>query len=223
MRMMKTVCFFWLFILSLFSVNSIADDITEFDYPFLLGNWYWFSSQQDGIESDGESYRAMHVMFKSDYQFSMRLLRIDGQVEQWTGNYDIDDTNITFISEDEADQMHTYLLNYNRFVLDGAHFTKLAPEHLAGNWRTETISGQDVADNISEFALSLRPDFLFSAEISNQAGKKKEHRGVYYLEDDQIVLLYEEGQHDSRFVLNGQNTLTLTNKHFGMEAILNRE
>ncbi len=70
----------------------------------------------------------------------------------------------------------------------------------------------------------LRPDFLFSAEISNQAGKKKEHRGVYYLEDDQIVLLYEEGQHDSHFlVLNGHNTLTLTNKHFGMEAILSRE
>ncbi len=46
---------------------------------------------------------------------------------------------------------------------------------------------------------------------------------MYYLEDDQIVLLYEEGQHDSHFVLNGHNTLTLTNKHFGMEAILSRE
>ncbi len=44
----EDVLFFWLFILSLFSVNSIADDITEFDYPFLLGNWYWFSNQQEG-------------------------------------------------------------------------------------------------------------------------------------------------------------------------------
>ena len=216
--MMKTFYFFGLFILSLFSFHSVADDITEFDYPFLLGNWYWFSDQQDGVESEGERYRAMHVMFKSDYQFAMRLLRINGQVEQWTGNYNIDDTNITFVSAGEDDQIHTYLLNYNRFVLDGAQFTKLA-----GNWRAKNITGEDVADNISEFALSLRPDFLFSAEISNQAGKKKQHRGVYYLEDDQIVLLYEEGQHDSHFVLNGQNTLTLTNKHFGMEAILNRE
>ncbi|EAS64636.1 lipocalin family protein [Photobacterium angustum] len=212
-----------LFFFSTFSRPIIADDITEFDYPFLLGNWYWFSSTEAGVESEGESYRAMHVMFKSDYAFAMRLLRTDGKIEQWSGEYNIDETNITFVTEGEEDQMHTYMLSYNQFVLDGARFTKLAPENLPGNWKTSTISGSDVDHSISELSLTLRPDFLFSAEVSNNKGKSKEHRGIYYIEDNQLVLLYEDGQHDSEFELSSNDTLTLTNTHFGMEAILQRE
>ena len=212
-----------LFFFSAFSRPIIADDITEFDYPFLLGSWYWFSSTEAGVESAGESYRAMHVMFKSDYAFAMRLLRTDGNIEQWSGEYNIDETNITFVTEGEEDQMHTYMLSYNQFVLDGARFTKLAPENLPGNWKTSTISGSDVDHSISELSLTLRPDFLFSAEVSNDKGKSKEHRGIYYIEDNQLVLLYEDGQHDSEFELSSNDTLTLTNTHFGMEAILQRE
>lgn len=114
------------------------------------------------------------------------------------------------------------MLSYNQFLLDGARFTKLAPENLPGKWRSSQISGQDVGDSVSEIALSLRPDFLFSAEVSGKNGKKKEHRGIYFIEDDRIVLIYEDGQQDSQFRL-GSNTLTLSNKQFGMEAVMRRE
>ncbi|KLV03780.1 WD40 repeat protein [Photobacterium aquae] len=202
--------------------NAKASDLTEFDYPLLLGDWYWFSNTDEGVESEGASYRAMNVKFKSDYRFVIRLLQVDGSVDEWSGIYDIDETTVTFRSRGQPEQQHSYMLSYNQFLLDGARFTKLAPENLPGNWRSAQISGQDVGDAVSELSISLRPDFLFSAEVSGKDGKKKEHRGIYYIEDDRIVLIYEDGQQDSQFSL-GSDTLTLTNKQFGMEAVMRRE
>ena len=209
-------------LLSSFSSNSYANDLTEFDYPLLLGDWYWFSVSDEGIDSEGISYRAMNIKFKSSYRFVIRLLRVNGIVDEWDGKYDIDETTVTFLSPGQPEQHHSYMLSYNQFLLDGARFTKLAPENLPGNWRSSRISGQDVDEGVSELAISLRPDFLFSAEVSGSDGKKKEHRGVYFTEDDRIVLIYEDGQHDSQFRL-GSNTLTLSNKQFGMEATMVRE
>ncbi|MGF1877145.1 lipocalin family protein [Photobacterium indicum] len=220
--MYKSCMVAFILFFSSFSVHSVADDLTEFDYPLLLGDWYWFSTSDDGIESEGESYRAMNIKFKSSYNFVIRLLRVDGSVDEWTGKYDVDETNIVFSSEGQLEQNHNYMLTYNQFILDGARFTKLAPENLPGEWRSSKISGRDVAEGISELSISLRPDFLFSAEVSNNEGKKKEHRGIYYLEDDHIVLIYEGGQQDSQFLL-GSDTLTLSNTQFGMEAVMQRE
>lgn len=150
------------------------------------------------------------------------MLQVDGTVEEWGGTYNIDESTVTFYTKGQPEQQHSYMLSYNQFILDGARFTKLAPENLPGTWRSSRISGQDVADSVSELSLSLRPDFLFSAKVSGSDGKKKEHKGIYFIEDDQIVLIYEDGQHDSQFLL-GSDTLTLTNKQFGMEATLQRE
>ncbi|MGF1726409.1 lipocalin family protein [Photobacterium nomapromontoriensis] len=205
-----------------FSSTLRANDLTEFDYPLLLGDWYWFSNTDEGVQSEGASYRAMNIKFKSNYRFMIRLLQIDGSVEEWDGIYDIDETTVTFLSHGQPEQYHSYMLSYNQFLLDGAKFTKLAPENLPGKWRSSQISGQDVGDSVSELAISLRPDFLFSAEVSGKNGKKIEHRGIYFIEDDRIVLIYEDGQHDSQFIL-GSNTLTLSNKQFGMEAVMQRE
>ncbi|MGF1758719.1 hypothetical protein L4D76_12410 [Photobacterium sagamiensis] len=207
---------------STFSCPLFADDLTEFDYPLLLGDWYWFSTAEEGVESEGASYRAMNIKFKSSYNFVIRLLRVDGTVDQWDGKYDIDETNINFLAKGQDEQQHSYMLSYNQFILDGARFTKLAPDNLPGEWRSSNISGKDVGEGIEQLSISLRPDFLFSAEVSNSEGKKKEHRGIYYLEDDHIVLIYEDGQQDSQFLL-GTDTLTLTNKQFGMEATFQRE
>ncbi len=216
----------WLFLILLvspYSFNSFATstneiDITEFDYPLLIGNWYWVNPNNDDKK---EGYRAMNLTFSSNYDFSIRLLHHDGHVDKWKGEYDIDDTSLIFRAEGEPIQQHTYQLSYNQFLLDGARFTKLAPDNLAGIWRSNTISGQDVDPNLSTMSILLRPDFLFSAEISGRQGEKKEHRGIYYLEDDNLVLIYEGGQHQSRFEVD-TTTLTLTNRLFGMKAIMTR-
>ncbi|MDX1301733.1 lipocalin family protein [Photobacterium sp.] len=208
--------------LSTFSSHLFADDLTEFDYPLLLGDWYWFSTTEKGVESEGANYRAMNIKFKSSYNFVIRLLRVDGTVDEWDGKYDIDETNINFLAKGQDEQQHSYMLSYNQFILDGARFTKLAPDNLPGEWRSSNISGKDVDEGIEQLSISLRPDFLFSAEVSNSEGKKKEHRGIYYLEGDHIVLIYEDGQQESQFLL-GTDTLILTNKQFGMEATFQRE
>ncbi|MGF1732328.1 lipocalin family protein [Photobacterium kasasachensis] len=220
--MLKSYLFAIVLSFSSFSSHLYADDLTEFDYPLLLGDWYWFSNTDDGVDSEGTSYRAMNIKFKSSYRFVIRLLQVDGTVEEWDGKYDIDETTLTFLAKGQPEQQHSYMLSYNQFLLDGARFTKLAPENLPGNWRSSRISGNDVGDGVSELSISLRPDFLFSAEVSGSNGKKKEHQGIYFIEDDRIVLIYEDGQHDSQFLL-GSDTLTLTNKQFGMEAIMRRE
>ncbi|MGF1703413.1 lipocalin family protein [Photobacterium makurazakiensis] len=205
-----------------FSSQLSAEDLTEFDYPLLLGDWYWFSNTEEGVDSEGASYRAMNIKFKSNYRFVIRLLQVDGSVEEWDGTYDIDESTVTFLSRGQPEQQHSYMLSYNQFLLDGARFTKLAPENLPGNWRSSKITGKDVGEVVSELAISLRPDFLFSAEVSGKNGQKKEHRGIYFIEDDRIVLIYEDGQQDSQFLL-GSDTLTLSNKQFGMEAVMQRE
>ncbi|PSW13367.1 hypothetical protein C9J01_11010 [Photobacterium rosenbergii] len=220
--MLKHVILAVTLFLSTFAVHARASNLTEFDYPLLLGDWYWFSNSDEGVESEGANYRAMNIKFKSNYRFVIRLLQTDGNVEEWDGTYDIDESTVTFLSNGQPEQQHSYMLSYNQFLLDGARFTKLAPENLPGKWRSSQISGQDVGESVSEIALSLRPDFLFSAEVSGKNGKKKEHRGIYFIEDDRIVLIYEDGQQDSQFRL-GSNTLTLSNKQFGMEAVMRRE
>ncbi|WP_299018745.1 lipocalin family protein [uncultured Photobacterium sp.] len=220
--MVKSLFAALLLFLGSLSTQAYADDLTEFDYPLLLGDWYWFSNSDEGVNSEGSSYRAMNVKFKSSYRFVIRLLQVDGTVEEWGGKYNIDETTVTFFTKGQPEQQHSYMLSYNQFLLDGARFTKLAPENLPGNWRSSRISGQDVGDSVSELSISLRPDFLFSAKVFGSNGKNKEHKGIYFIEDDRIVLIYEDGQHDSQFLL-GSDTLTLTNKQFGMEAIMRRE
>ncbi|MDO6705320.1 lipocalin family protein [Photobacterium sp. 1_MG-2023] len=221
--MLRAVLFSFLIGILSWVQSATADELTEFDYPLLLGDWYWFSTTDEGVESEGIHYRAMNIKFNSSYRFTVRLLRTNGRIDEWGGKYDIDESTITMNSVDQPSQQHEYVLSYNQFLLDGARFTKLAPENLPGHWRSSMIKGQDVDKSVSELKLSLRPDFLFSAQVIGKDGTRKEHKGIYYLEDDRIVLIYEDGQHDSHFKLGKDNTLTLTNRQFGMEAVMQRQ
>ena len=225
----KTLITWWsipLFCFSCFlSSFCYAEDLTEFDYPLLIGDWYWINPDVDALQADSDnaasSYRAMNLKFSSNYEFSIRLLHKNGSIDKWEGEYDIDESSLTFIAQGQPIQQHQYMLSYNQFLLDGARFTKLAPDHLAGSWRSASISGKDVDPQLSGMSILLRPDFLFSAEISGHNGRKKEHRGIYYLEDDKLVLIYDGGQHQSQFEVD-VSTLTLTNNMFGMKAIMTR-
>ncbi|WP_087017700.1 lipocalin family protein [Thaumasiovibrio subtropicus] len=209
------------FMLLMSAFVAKADDLTEFDYPLLLGDWYWFSPSEDGIESQGKQYRAMHVKFVSDYTYAIRLLRVDGEIDGWNGLYDIDEDNLSLTAEGHPTQTHDYQLSYNQFLLDGARFTKLAPENLPGEWVSSSVDGVDVIGEV-KMAINLRPDFLFSFSTQDGSGRFIEHRGIYFIEDDHLVLIYEDGQHDSRYSL-ASDTLTLSNEQFGMEAVFERQ
>jgi hypothetical protein len=69
--------------------------------------------------------------------------------------------------------------------------------------------------------LVLQPDFVFTFRVANESGEEAIHQGVYYTEGDHLVLLYEDGEHDTRYTLNS-DVLTLEGEEGGMYAVLNR-
>nr|WP_086939456.1 lipocalin family protein [Thaumasiovibrio occultus] len=211
-----------MFVLLLSSMFAKAEDITSFEFPFLIGDWYWFSPTDEGVGSEGTAYRAMHIQFSSDYDYMVRLLEVDGDITGWRGTYDIDEGHLLLKADGQPDQLHAYKLSYNQFQLDGARFTKLAPENLPGYWVSSNLSGEDLSEDISRLDINLRPDFLFSFIAYTEDGQSTETRGIYFIEDGQIVLIYEGGQHDSRYTL-ASDTLTLSNEQVGMKAVFERQ
>ncbi|WP_407333070.1 hypothetical protein [Enterovibrio sp. 27052020O] len=201
-----------------------AQDLTQLDFPLLIGDWYWFSpDQQKGTGTSPDvKYKAINISFSSDYRFNVKLLNADGSVEEAKGVYDLDDSTLVLNDEFGDSQHHEYKLNHNQLMLKGARFTKILSHNLSGAWFSDVIEGKDVDEEVKELALMLRPDFLFSFRVSGKQGQEVTHRGVYFLEDDHLVLIYRGGQQDSQFELDA-NTLTLTNTKFGMEAILRRQ
>ena len=78
-----------------------------------------------------------------------------------------------------------------------------------------------LAKNISQMDLILQPDFVFMFRVSNEAGEESVKQGVFYTEGEHLVLLYENGEHGTRYKLN-QNMLTIEDSNGDMYAVLNR-
>ncbi|MGF1767189.1 hypothetical protein L4D06_07360 [Enterovibrio makurazakiensis] len=200
-----------------------AQDLTQFDFPLLIGDWYWFSpDQQQDNTNEETTYKAINISFGSDYRFDVKLLKSDGEIEEAEGFYDLDENTLVLNDDFGDSQQHEYKLSHNQLMLKGAKFTKILPHNLSGAWFSDVIGGKDVDERVDELALMLRPDFLFSVRVSGKQGQQVTHRGVYFLENDHLVLIYRGGQQDSQFELDS-NTLTLTNTQFGMEAVLRRQ
>lgn len=202
------------------SLPVSAQDLTQFDFPFLLGDWYWFSPDQSETDS-GSDYKAINISFSSDYSFKVKLLARNGHVQQASGVYDLDDTTLVLFDSEGDTQYHGYQLNHYQLELRGTTFTKLLPYDLSGSWVSRDIQGIDVGDNVSEMSLVLRSDFIFTMKVFGKEGRSITHNGVYILEDNHLVLIYRGGQQDSVFALE-DDILTLSHVHFDMEARLQR-
>lgn len=201
-----------------FSFTLKAQDLSQFDFPYLLGDWYWFSSNEN---KNNAPYKAINIRFTSDYRFNIKLLNKNGTVQQSNGSYDLDDFTLVFDDEKSETQYHEYRLNHNQLMLKNITFTKLLTQDLSGAWYSEKIEGNDVNEQVTDLALMLRPDFLFLVKVVGEQGESVTHRGVYFLEDNNLVLIYKDGRHYSQFELE-EDTLTLTNNQFDMQAVFNR-
>ena len=78
-----------------------------------------------------------------------------------------------------------------------------------------------LANNINQMDLILQPDFVFMFRVSNEKGEESVKQGVFYTEGEHLVLLYENGEHGTRYTLN-QNELTIEDSNGDMYAVLNR-
>ncbi|PMJ91993.1 hypothetical protein [Vibrio sp. 10N.261.55.A7] len=205
---------------SVFSQTSNDNkDLTQFDLPFLLGDWYLVNPDP---KNSSDNFIAIKLSLNSNYSFQIDIQKKDYSVDHWEGLYAAnEDTIILGLNADEP-QVYKYSGNHNLLNMNGVMFTKALPNALAGMWSSESLAGDDLlASNVSQMDIILQPDFVFMFRVINDKGVENVHKGVYYTEDDHLVLLYENGEHETRYTLN-DDRLTLEAEEGGMFAVLSR-
>ncbi|MDA9556091.1 hypothetical protein N9R79_01125 [Vibrio sp.] len=193
--------------------------LSQFDLPFLIGDWYLINPSP---ENSSEQFRAIKLTLTSDYNFSIDIQKLDYSVDHWEGLFTADNETIILGIESNDPQAYRYEGNHNLLNLNGVTFTKALSNTLAGVWSSESLTGDDLsASNISSMDLVLQPDFVFSFRVMNNTGEEVVHRGVYYTENDNLVLLYENGEQETTYTLKS-NQLTLEGQDSDMYAVMNR-
>ena len=194
-------------------------NLSYFDLPLLLGDWYLMNPAP---EQGTENFRAIKLTLDSNYSFTIDIQKKDYSVDHWEGLYNANEDTIILGLNTSEPQVYAYSSNHNMLNLNGVMFTKALPNALAGIWSSAELSGSDLrASNIQKMDLVLQPDFIFMFRVSDEEGGEVIRRGVYYTEGDQLVLLYENGEHGTRYTLNS-DVLTLQGEEGDMLAVLNR-
>jgi hypothetical protein len=208
-----------MFILAFSFSSSAENSRNTFDYPFLLGDWYLLNPN---AEQGTEDFRTIRLSFSSSYDFIIQIQKLDYSVDHWSGSFSVGDEAIVLGLNTDIPQYYEYQISHNRLLLNGITFYKLLNKEMAGIWTSESLSGDDLlASNVSKMDLVLQPDFVFLFRSSNDTGAQSVHHGVYYIENDQLILLYENGEHESTFTLQ-DDQLTLEGEESDMFAVLNR-
>ncbi|KAB2824687.1 hypothetical protein [Aliivibrio finisterrensis] len=222
---MKTVILFFIF----FSATSFASNesmkieerrsLTYFSNPFLIGDWYFFKPAD--VEND---YDVLHISLSSNNKFRIEMVEMaSNTAEEWEGSFEISQDSIRFEGNEDESEIYDYQVSHNRLYLNGVEFFKVVPEQIIGSWNSELVSGEDImASNVKSLNLKLRSDFIFSLEVFSHTGKSNHHIGYYYFENNDLVLLYEEGEQESTFYIT-EDFLEIKNDQFGMYALLVRQ
>ncbi|MDF9389322.1 hypothetical protein EXZ60_10815 [Vibrio sp. 1151_11] len=201
------------------SGTQTHQDLTQFDLPFLLGDWYLLNPNPDTSSDD---FRSIKLTLESNYRFKIDIQKKNYNVEHWEGEFDASDNSLILGLNSSQPQVYQYQVNHNMLNLNGIMFTKALPNALAGVWSSKQIFGEDaIATDINQLDLVLQPDFLFMFRVSGANGNESIHKGVYYTEGDHLVLLYEDGEHDTRYTLVS-DMLTLEVENGSMSAVLAR-
>ncbi|AAO10990.1 conserved hypothetical protein [Vibrio vulnificus YJ016] len=199
--------------------STKSADLTYFDTPLLLGDWYLVNPN---VEESREDFRAIKLTLNSKYEFQIDIQKRDYSIDHWEGIYTAnEDTIILGLNTDEP-QVYQYESNHNMLNLNGVTFTKGLPNALAGIWSSAQLSGEGmIANQINKMDLILQPDFVFMFRVTSEDGDESVKKGVYYTEGNHLVLLYENGEHDTTYVLD-TDQLTLQEESGEMLAVLNR-
>ncbi|ELX4198549.1 hypothetical protein ACOIWI_003035 [Vibrio vulnificus] len=199
--------------------STKSADLAYFDTPLLLGDWYLVNPN---VEESREDFRAIKLTLNSKYEFQIDIQKRDYSIDHWEGIYTAnEDTIILGLNTDEP-QVYQYESNHNMLNLNGVTFTKGLPNALAGIWSSAQLSGEGmIANQINKMDLILQPDFVFMFRVTSEDGDESVKKGVYYTEGNHLVLLYENGEHDTTYVLD-TDQLTLQEESGEMLAVLNR-
>ncbi|MGL5290448.1 MAG: hypothetical protein ACRC9T_00775 [Vibrionaceae bacterium] len=193
----------------------------------LLGDWYWFNLQWQPSQNQpykNQPYKGVSLHFLDNNEFHAYLLGADDREEHGTGIYEVAEDKL-FLSDNKGNmQAYPYEISNNELILEGTVFVRLPPEYLTGSWYSTEFFGDDIDKNVQQIFLTLSPNYAFSLSVSgteNGQFKKVKHNGSYYVDNEYLILVYEDGVHESKMLLN-VDTLILTNEQFGMGMVLKR-
>ncbi|RQW63556.1 hypothetical protein [Vibrio viridaestus] len=195
------------------------DDLTQFDYPFLLGDWVLINSSP---YDEKQNYQSIHLKLQSDYSFLVQIQRMDNTYEYWDGEYEVSGDTLVLGRTSIEPQLYSFANTHNRLILNGVTFLKMISQKVSGAWLSDSIGGHDIQSvGVDKMLLVLQPDFVFYFKASNEKGKEVLHRGVYYLEDDHLVLVYENGELNTTFNIRN-NRMSLMTDDGEMTALLTK-
>lgn len=207
-------------ILAAISFGSVAEEKLkpQFQYPFLLGEWYVNNPNPD----ENAAFRAIRIQFDSNFVFKIDVQKLDYSLEHWQGTYNASDDTLVLGLNTSTPQIYEYKTTHNKLNLNGITFVKSLSMPIAGIWSSTSLSGDDIlASKVAKLDLILQPDFVFMFRASGDDGEETIKRGIYYIENDQLVLLYENGETSSSYSLV-DDTLTLSGEGVDMQAELAR-
>lgn len=221
--MLILTCCTLVFSVSVRATNAEIDnnkiDLTQFDYPFLLGDWFLINPEPEKGHSD---FLAIRLHIASDYQFAIEIQNKDQSTNYWQGSYSLSNDTLILGLDTVMPQTYSYSANHNHLVLNGIPFVKGYSPELIGRWKSAEIKGADIlASNVSHVSLTLQPDFMFLFMSESADGNLAAYQGIYYYEGENLVLMYEKGEHNSRYKVEN-NTLTLEGMGFDMYTVMNR-
>lgn len=194
-------------------------DMFLFDNPLLIGQWHVINLSPETIPAD---FLAITLQLKSSYYFELQIKRKDKTVHSWSGEYSIDGTKLVLGLGSESVQTYQYSVNPSQLLLNGVAFNKTAPEHLSGYWRSTEVRGGDVKSSfVSDIDLVLYPNFHFSIQSFTTKGNNKYRDGIYYIEDNNIYFIYNDGEQASQYALNSQQ-LVLSSQEADMYIAFQR-
>ncbi len=184
-------------------------DMFLFENPFLIGQWVVLNPMPDELPDD---FLYIRLQLESNYRFSIAIKRKDKSVDSWQGDFTVDDGVLTLGPNSHDPQIYSYRVNPHKLLLNGVAFTKLLPAHLSGYWQSTYIRGVDVASSqLSHITLQLEPNFYFSIHSMTQDGTIKSREGVYYIEDNNISFIFQDGEQTSQFSLQAKQLILSSN------------
>lgn len=132
--------------------STKSADLTYFDTPLLLGDWYLVNPN---VEESREDFRAIKLTLNSKYEFQIDIQKRDYSIDHWEGIYTAnEDTIILGLNTDEP-QVYQYESNHNMLNLNGVTFTKGLPNALAGIWSCAIIWRRDDRESDKQNGLNF--------------------------------------------------------------------
>ncbi|HBV76013.1 MULTISPECIES: hypothetical protein [Vibrio] len=194
-------------------------DMQLFDLPFLIGQWKVINPSPETIPDD---FLSISLSLESNYLFDIRIERKDRTIDSWQGEYKADRQDIILGINSETPQHYTYDVNANQLYLNGVAFQKVQPQYLSGFWKSTEVKGQDVVSSlVSNIDLTLYPNFYFSIQSYNAKGRHKYRDGIYYIEDNFIYFVYNDGEQSSQYIIDS-NRLVLSSSETDMHITFQR-